>query len=432
MRDRTIGTAALVGSGVVAYLFLAVGARSLGAERFAPLGTLWSLVFLATAAIAAPLETELSRRIGAARARGTAHARDIRAAFAVAVIAGLVAIGGALLLGPSVDAVLFSGERGFTLLGAIAFAGLTAGAAAKGACAGGGRLAWWGAYLLADGSTRFGLAVAASLLWAEPLAFALALALGPWLALAVPAGAVRGLLRRGAERFEALAASRGADLRRAGILADAWTLMSGTSPLVIAAAASSGLMYLGAVMLPALVPGPDARVGAYIAALSLARLPLFVFSPVVAVAVPRIAYAVARDDRTARRAALGFVCLALVAAALALGGAWVGGSDLVVMLFGRGFELPRASLLSIALAAGTWLVATASASVAIAAGRPRLAALSWCLGLAAALVAAALPLPDQFERTNLTVVAGALVASLAAATAAAHAIRSPHPGGAHP
>lgn len=407
--DKTTGVAALVLSGLAAYVFLAVAARSLGAAGFVPLGALWSLVFLATAAAAAPLETELARRVGSARGAGRQYADDVRAGFKLALIGGAGAVVLALIAGPVVDRQLFASHAGFTVLAALAFAGLAMGGAAKGVSAGAGRLALWGAYLLADGGIRCLLGILAAVFWPTPTAFAIALTVGPWLALLVPAPMLRRMLTTASPRPVAARAS---------------TLAGTTSPLVVAAIASSVLSYLGAVMLPALVPTPNPQVGAYVAALSLARLPLFAFSPLIAVAVPRIAYAVARRDGSARRLAMAFVGVALLGGVASVGVGWAAGSGLLLALFGVGFSLPAASLAAIATAAGAWLLATASAAVAVAAGRARFAAIGWCIGVAVAILAALLPSANQFYRTDLTIASGGLVASVATTAGAAIAIRS--------
>lgn len=407
-RDKGFGIVALAVSGITAYLYLAVAAHALGPVRFAPLGALWAVVFLATAAFAAPLEIELARRVGAARGRNAPYHGEVRAGLSLAGLAGAAAVLIALLQGPDLDRVLFAGITGYTLLGAVALAGLMLGSVAKGACAGSGRLSWWGAYLLADGGSRLGLSIIASLLDPSPWAFAVSLALGPWLALLVSLIPMRGIVAgsrvRLPERIVAVA--------------------SATSPLVVSAAASSVLTYVGAVMLPFLVQGPDARVGAYIAALSLARLPLFAFSPLVAIAVPRIAYLIANGDpRAALRMASVLIGLATLAGLLAIAVAWGAGTGALTLLFGRGFAVSSGSLFAVAVAAAAWLVATASASAGVAAGGARLVAAGWCTGLMIAVTAALASGPDEFTRTNMTVAAGAVGAAVATLAAALIAVR---------
>jgi O-antigen/teichoic acid export membrane protein len=396
LRDKGFGIGALAVSGVAAYLFLALGARALGPAHFGPLGTLWSVVFLATAAVAAPLETELARRVGAARGRGAPYGRDVAAALILAGSVGSIALVLAIVGGPWVDDRLFAGAPGYSVAGAVAFAGLLAGGVAKGACAGSGRLAWWGAYLLADGGSRCLLALAATLIAPSPMAFAAALAVGPWLAMIVISGTLRKILEHSAGLSRHLVRD----------------LVTRTSPLLVGAAAASGLTYLGAVMLPALVPGPDARVGSYVAALSLARLPLFALSPLVAIAVPWIAFEIGRGaSREASRGVVALVGFAAAAGSLTIVAAHVAGAGALATLFGPGFALAGPSLLALAIAAAAWLVTTAAAAALVAAGRAQLAAAGWCAGI---LVAASVGLAtaDPFVRTDLAVTAGAVAAAI--------------------
>ena len=407
--DKATGIVALGLSGIAAYVYLAVAGRALGAAGFAPLGTAWAVVFLASAAFATPLEVGIARAVGAARGRGEAIRPLARAGFVLAGAAAIVGVGAALVGGRRSDEAVFGGQDGMALACAVAFGGLAIGAVAKGTCAGASRLAGWGGYLLADGGTRLALGIVAANVMPSPQAFALALALGPWVALAVPAIPVMRLI---------------AGIRRRGPADGVLGLTRSISPLFVAAAASAALMYFGAVLLPLLARGPDARVGAYIAALALARLPLFLLSPIVAIAVPRIAFALARGQHgDARRTAGALVGIAGVGGLAAISVGAVAGADSLAGVFGAGFALPEQSLWSVSVAAACWLIATAATSVAIAAGRGRLAARAWCAGLAVAGVATVVAGPNAFARTDAAVLWGAIAASLASGVAAVAALR---------
>ena len=407
--DKATGIAALVLSGIAAYAYLVVAGRALGAEGFASLGAAWAVVFLLAAALATPLEVGLARAVGAARGRGEAVDRLLRGGFALAGTAAIVALGVGLIGGRWLDDAVFGGQEGIALACAVAFAGLIVGSVAKGACAGAGRLAGWGGYLLADGGVRLALGVVAAALAPSPQAFALALAIGPWVALAAPAIPLVRL-------FDGRGPTGSGD----GV----GGLARSIAPLVVAATAAAALMYLGAVLLPLLIHEPNAQVGSYIAALALARLPLFVFSPIVAIAVPRIAFALARGhDADARRTAVALVGIAALGGLAIVGVTVIGGDDTLAAVFGAGFTLPERSVAAVAIAAAGWLFATAGTSVAIAAGRGRFAAWAWCSGLAIAGVAAVVAGPDAFIQTDTAVLLGALAASVSAAAAAIAALR---------
>jgi O-antigen/teichoic acid export membrane protein len=192
----------------------------------------------------------------------------------------------------------------------------------------------------------------------------------------------------------------------------------------MAAAAAGSLTYLGAVMLPVLVGTPTSAVGTYLAALSLGRLPLFALSPLIAIAVPRIAYAMeAGDTVRARRSAGWFMAMAATGALLVVGVAASVGSGALVALFGAGFAVRAGSLLAIGFGAACWLFASAAASVAIAAGHDYLAAAAWFAALAASIGAAAVSGPDPFDRTDAAVISGAMVAAIATGLSALVALR---------
>jgi glycosyltransferase involved in cell wall biosynthesis len=411
-RDELTGVAALGASGLAAYGFLAIAAHALGAAGFAAIGALWALVFLAGASLATPLEIELARRIGAARGRGHSYAEDVRAGFALAVVAGACAVVLAITFGSWLDAVLFGGQAGFSLAGAIAFAGLMVGAAVRGTYAGGGRMTMWGTYLLADGGSRFVVAIVAAAIVPSPGAFALALAVGPWIAVAMASPAIRSVV-----------ATAHGELRERSL-----SLARSTATLAVGASAASALTYIGAVMLPALVGSPDPHVGSYIALLTVARLPLFLFSPLIAISVPRIALALEHralhDARVAALLTLGVA--AAMAIAVMIAGV-IAGSGALGILFGGDFAVSAASLAALSLASAGWLIATAAGATAVAAGRAGLVAAAWCLAAGVAALVALVPASDPFVRTDLAVVAGAGTAAFATLAASFVALGWPVP-----
>jgi glycosyltransferase involved in cell wall biosynthesis/O-antigen/teichoic acid export membrane protein len=410
LRDKLAGIVALGVSGAAAYGFLAIAAHALGPIGFAPLGALWAAVFLAGASLATSLETELARRIGAARGRGADYAAEVRAGFALAMIVGAVALGLAIGLGAQLDGLLFSGERGMTLAGAVAFSGLMVGAAVRGTYAGSGQLTLWGAYLLTDGGSRFVVALVAALLLPTAMAFAIALALGPWLAVAMAAGPVRKI-------------ARGVPGR---LFSGVRSLAGSSATLVVGASAASLLTYFGAVLLTGLDRGPDPGVGSYIAALTLARVPLFLLSPLIAIGLPLIAFAAAGGARrVAVRNGAGLIGIALAMGIVVVVAGVAAGPTVLALLFGHEFVISSESMLALSVASALWIIATAAAATAIAAGRAGLVAGAWCLGVVAAAIVAQVAGPHPFERTNLAIVTGAATAALGLSGVAIVALGSP-------
>lgn len=407
--DRTIGVVGLGVSGLTAYAFLAIAGRVLGPASFAPLGVLWSVVFLATAALATPLEIAVSRSVATARGRLEAPWAATAAGLVVATAITMAAGAAAVAASGWLDVALFGGQKGFAGAGTLAFGGLMLGAVLKGTCTGGNRLAGWGAYLVVDGATRLVLAALVAALAPSPIAFAAAISVGPWIALLAPIAWLRHLL---------------AD-RHAGPTGHSITAMARAAlPLVAAGAAAASLTYLGAVLLPALVPSPDARVGATIGAISLARVPLFALSPLIAIEVPCIAFANETGNvADALRAAAVLVGVAIAGSMLVVLVALAAGEGALSAVFGSLFAIPTGSLDAIAIAAASWLVATASASVSIGLQQGRLAVFAWSTGLAVAAVAATVFGPDPFARTDAAVALGSITAAAVAAATAALALR---------
>jgi O-antigen/teichoic acid export membrane protein len=398
-QDRVVAIVAFGVSGIAAYLYLIVAGRALGPVAFVTVGALWSVVFLVTAAVAAPLELAVSRSVADARAAQHAGAGSVVSGAGLAATFAAVTLVLGVVAGPWLDDVLFGHQSGVALLGAVAIAGLLFGGVAKGASAGSGRMSLWGAYLLVDGLVRLGAAGVVAEVGATPVAFAAALAVGPWTALAALGAASWG--------HRHLAAGVGPDIRA---LVPPW------SALAVGGAAAAALTYFGSILITLLQTAPTAESGAYIASLAFARLPLFLASPVVAIAVPTIAFSLRRGETVAAaRTGLSVVGGGLVAAAATVVAGITLGGALLPRLMGDGFTLGTPEIVAVSIAAAGWLVATTSGSVAIASGRERAAAACWLAGLGAALVIAALPAePDPIARTDTALVAGALVAAVSA------------------
>jgi O-antigen/teichoic acid export membrane protein len=178
-------------------------------------------------------------------------------------------------------------------------------------------------------------------------------------------------------------------------------------------------------MLPALVGHASPQVGAYLAALSLARLPLFALSPLAVLVVPRIAFAMQAGDVSAGRRVGIFYTGAAFAAGVGIVIVAVGsGPALLRMVFGPEFSIQPASVAAVAIASGCWLAAAAATGAATAVGRPALPAIGWTAGLLIALLVAALSGFEPQRRTDAAIAAGALVAGLGTGLAAIVSLRT--------
>jgi O-antigen/teichoic acid export membrane protein len=163
-------------------------------------------------------------------------------------------------------------------------------------------------------------------------------------------------------------------------------------------------------------PGQEATASRFLAALLIARIPLFFFQAIQSSLLPGLARLEAVGDR------VGFVGLVrrLVSLVAALGvvavlGSWLAGPWAVRIGFGADFALGRRDLALLAGAAGAVMLAHVLAHALIAlAGHLRVTA-GWAAGVALALVVLALG-DDLVLRVELALLAGSVFAAAAHAT----------------
>jgi O-antigen/teichoic acid export membrane protein len=155
--------------------------------------------------------------------------------------------------------------------------------------------------------------------------------------------------------------------------------------------------------------------GRFLAALIVARVPMFLFTAVLAPALPRLARMAAAGDRrgfdTGLRRLLGLVT--------ALGGAGtvaalVAGPTVVRTLFGADFELPAHDLATLAVACAAYLFAMTLAQALIAVSGHGRVAMAWLAGVVSFGVVTALG-SDLLTRVELGMVTGGVVAAVAMA-----------------
>src|SRR5260221_3575239 len=84
--------AGLIVSGITSYGFLAISARALGPERYAPLGVLWALTYVVCRGVFLPLEQEVGRALSSRRAKGLGGGPLIHRAALAGGVAAVVLI----------------------------------------------------------------------------------------------------------------------------------------------------------------------------------------------------------------------------------------------------------------------------------------------------------------------------------------------------
>lgn len=382
--------------GLSSFAFLAIAAQTLGnGAPYTALALLWTLLNAIGIGLYLPVEQETGRSIVSRHSLGRPTAAALRvplryAGTSLLVVAAVVALGN----GWFTD-VVFDGQAGMTWMFVVALAGMALAYQARGVLAGVGRFPRYGLQLGIDGLLRVaGAAVLAATGQDGALGFAAVLALAP----VVATGAT--LLRTGP------LLTRGPALQTSTFIV----------PLVLASITSQALANAGPVAAQLLKgPGEESAAANLVNALTVARIPLFLFAAVQAVFLPRLAHFVARDERrefvgslrtaTLLTAAIG--ALGVVAAALV-------GPQVVTVLFGDDFAIERGAIVLLALSAAAFMNAQVLVQGLLARSRDVAAAGSWSVGLVALVLALAIPLPLT-PRICLALVIGSVGALVAAA-----------------
>jgi len=394
---------AVLGAG--SYTHLAVAGHTLPVAEMAQMSVLWSVVYLLGLGVFFPVEQELSRLVSARTAAGQGAAPVVRrgaAASAVLLAAVLVAL--ALAAGPLAGR-LFGGDVTLVPVIGAAAAALAVTSVSRGTLAGLGRFDVYGRQLAADGGLRviFALGLGAAG-FRSAAAFGLILTAAPLLAAA---GTARPLL---------------AGLRPGPALA--WRDMRGRLALLLATMLLAQVVISAAVLaIRVLSPGRPAVVGALLSAMVLARIPLFVFTPVQTALLPGLCGAVTVDDRARFRLLLGRACAAVLvlgvtgAVVLTLAGPW-----LIRVLFGAQAALPAAAFAWLGAGVLAYLLALVLGQGAQAQALHAGQVLAW---LAGAGVLAAVTLGPGTALTRVTVAFAAGSATVALVLAAVLVVRRP-------
>lgn len=384
--------------GVSSYVFLGIAARALPPASFATLSVLWVLFNVVGPGLLSPVELEVGRAVAERRARRLGTGALIsRAAVVTVFLLGILllatAVTGRVLLETLFDDSTF-------LLGALVFSylGVCCAYLSRGALAGTKRFRRYSAQLAVDGAGRMvGCAVLALLAVQSPGAYGLVLG----------AAMLLGVLVTLPPRGDHLVAGPPAP----------WSELSGALAwLVTTSLLSQVLVNFGPVLVKLLSTRAEAEAaGPLLAALVLARIPLFAFVAVQSVLLPRMATLLGEGKRGEFVA--GLRRLALVVALLGLAGTLtmlVAGPQLLALAFGPRFTMSAYLLTLLAAATGFYMLAMCFNHALIALRAYRAVTLGWAVGVVA-MVVSTVVLPGVISQ----VVYGYLIGSgLAAASLA--------------
>jgi O-antigen/teichoic acid export membrane protein len=368
-----------IGSGVLAYAFNAVAARTLGPDAYGPIAVLWAAMFLVAIVLFRPVEQTLSRAVAERAAAGQDARPVVRSVAALAVGMVVAALLASALAWGTITDRMFDGQSVLTAMLVVGVTGYGASYFIRGVIGGRRWYAGYGILLLADGSVRV-LLVLPLFVWASTSLAAAALA------AAAIAGAVAPLLAPGRSAVTDLAGQPATAFR----LRSAASFASATAVL----AAGDQILLSGGPVLVMLHGGEDASTAAGIvfAATMLVRAPAYLFQGVAAALLPNLTtMLVRRDEHGFRRAVSRAVAVIGAFAAATTVGAFLLGPEVMGVLYGDGFDAARVDLALLSAGAGGYMVAQTLSQAALARAQAVVAAAVWA-GSAALFVALELAL----------------------------------------
>lgn len=382
----------MLGLGSIGYL--AVAGRALGPDRFGVVALFWILLNTLGPGLFLPLEQELARAIVSRRSSGRGASDIVGRAATLAVCVLLILYAAAAVASDQFVDLLLGGSHILLIILAAGAAAMALSYGARGVLAGTGQWGRYGTQLGMDGLLRF--AGALLLLTAgtqQPAAYCIVLVVSligsTALILCHPSRLVGG-------------GSGGT-----------WSeLGEALGWLLIASAGGLLLQNSAPLALEVLVPADDAAAtGNFIAALVVARVPLFFFAGVSAALLPSLSVAVNQANRTLFcRAIRRLLCSIAGIGLIGVLTCSIAGPQALRLLFGSDFGADRVDVVLLAVStAGLMVVATLSQAT-VAAQRYTTTAVAPLWGLAA-FVAGCLVLDLQPS----TKVAAALVLGVGAA-----------------
>src|SRR5215213_8024718 len=203
---------------------------------------------------------------------------------------------------------------------------------------------------------------------------------------------------------------------RKGESFSAWNAFMFAAPVLGCMAFAQALMN-GGPILARLLDGSDAQVGLFAAALTLTRIPQYVFSPAIGALLPRASRLLSTEGRGAfdrfvvrELGVVGLVGLLMV------GGTWMFGAWALSLFAGAEFVASRAVLVALAAMAAFYLFSDALNQWLFALGQGRLAALGWFVGLLASAVCLATLGVGIVERVSYSLALGTFVAAVVQGT----------------
>ncbi len=391
------GSVHIVGSffvaGMLTYAFQSIYFHVLGKAGSAPLTLLWSATFLAVQVLWIGGTQTLGRYVAEREAQGADWEPVVSSVKRWQAGVAVVFVVAALISSPLLTEELF-GSAWLTAAFIVAVVLYAPEYFRRGIFNGHRQSLRMGAQIVAESAAR--LVLAAGLLAVGWGVF------GP--ALAIVIAPVVGVL---AVRPAPVAAPK-----REGHPFSTGKALGFAGPVLLCMAFAQALMN-GGPILARLLDGTDAQIGLFSAALTLTRIPQYVFSPAIGALLPRASRVLSADGPVAfDRFVLRALAVVGLVGALMVGGTWLLGEWGLKIYAGDEFEVSLSVLVALAAMAAFYLLSETLSQSLFALGRGRLAALGWLAGLLAAAACLATLGVGVVERVSYSLALGTFVAAV--------------------
>jgi len=367
---RTFDGAALLSgatlaSGVFAYAYHVLAARTLGPEAYGLVAVLWAALFLLVVVLFRPLEQTTSRALADRLARGHEVRSVLRAMLriylVVAVAVGVAGVAGWNLIADE----LFLGDGFFVGALLVGLAAYGVAYVLRGVCAGVGWFNGYALLLVADGAARLVVILPLVVVASRDLAAA-AMVAAAVASVVLPVAIGRRVLT------PLTASGPGQPFHVGAAVAFAW-------PAAVIAIADQVLVN-GGPLLVMLGGGENVGkvAGLVFAATMLVRIPVFVFQGLATSLLPNLTRLHAASEpalfrRAVLRAAGGLAaCAALIVVTVSLVG-----PEAMRVVYGSEYEVGRLELALLGVGVGCYLATSTFSQALLALDRGRIAAAGW-------------------------------------------------------
>jgi len=388
-----VGAGLLVAS-ITSYVFLILALNALPESDKAGFGAFWGLIFVAGPGFFLPIEQEVGRAVAHRGAQGVGGGPLIHKA---ARLGGLLTI--VLLIvtfaasGPLTDA-LFHGDRTLVLALGVGLVGFYVMHTARGTLSGNGRFRAYGEMLAVDGTARLVGAIVLVAVGVDSAgAYAMCLALSPFVAVLVALRKERGMLPPGPDAPYSELSNALVYLLAGSVLMQ----LLGYSPLLAVNLLESNADKIAAAT--------------FTTAFVMARIPILLFQAVQGTLLPRLASLAGAGRHDDFRTALKQLMVVVVGVAI-LGSvlAFTLGPPVGEILF-QDFDISRMNLGLLATGSGTFIVALTIAQALIALEGHARQTLGWLVGIVVS-VGVITVVSDLFLRVELGFLIGSIAAAL--------------------